>query len=456
MAAIISLQKRLVYGLTLGVTLLWLVATVVSGLVVQNELNETFDNGMQETAQRILPLAVLDILNREDSTTPQRVASLHTQQDGYSYLVRDNHGAILLQSGGADITVFVPQPLQGFATSATHRLFGASALRDTLFLQIAEPLAHRRKVALEAAMALLLPLLFLIPFSLLGIWLFVRFSLRSVQSYRWAIETRGAGNLSPIYVEKLPAEISPIADAVNRLIERLRHALDAERRFAENSAHELRTPLASALAQVQRLAHDIPEGPLQTRTHQIETSLQELSRLSEKLMQLAKAEGGGLLSEVPQDLSVLLEHVVEDLRRAAQASIELTLPLTEPVLSVIDPDAFAILVRNLIENALKHGSRDSTVQVSLSTAARLTVVNAGNVVSGDNLAKLTQRFVRGDRRAEGFGLGLAIASTIAHGVGAELLFSSPATGRTDGFEVVVQFPFVHAVPAQSVSGRVFG
>lgn len=446
MAATISLQRRLVVGLTLGVTLLWLAATVVSGLVVQNELNETFDNAMQETAQRLLPLAVLDIFNREDSTIPQRVASLNTQQDGYSYLVRDSQGAILLQSGGADVTLFDPQPIQGFATSATHRLFGASALRDTIFLQIAEPLAHRRKVALEAAIALLLPLLFLIPLSLLGIWLFVRFSLRSVQSYRWAIERRGAGNLSPIHVERLPAEISPIADAVNRLIERLRQALDAERRFAENSAHELRTPLASALAQVQRLAHDVPEGPLQARTYQIEASLQELSRLSEKLMQLAKAEGGGLLSEVPQDLVVLLDHVVQDLRRTARDRIELKLPLAESVLSLIDPDAFAILVRNLIENALKHGSRDNAVEVSLSSDACLTVVNAGDVVSGDDLAKLTRRFVRGDNPTEGFGLGLAIASAIAQGVGAELIFASPATGRADGFEAVVQFPFAQSVP----------
>lgn len=439
MAATISLQRRLVYGLTLGVTLLWLLAAAVSGMVVQHELNKTFDNAMQETAQRILPLAVLDILNREDTTTSQRVAPLNTQADGYSYQVSDSQGIVLLQSGGADLTLFDSQPMQGFKSSTTHRLFGASALRDTLFLQIAEPLAHRRVAVIEAAIALLLPLLFLIPFSLMGIWLFVRFSLSSVQSYRYAIEARGAGNLSAIHVEKLPSEISPIADAVNRLMERLRHALEAERRFAENSAHELRTPLASALAQVQRLAHDVPPGPLQVRTHQIEASLQALSRLSEKLMQLAKAEGGGLLSEVPQDLGMLLTHVVHDLRRNATDTVRLALPLSEPVLSLIDPDAFAILVRNLIENALKHGSPHSPVEISLSSAARLTVVNAGSVVASDELAKLTQRFVRGDHRALGFGLGLAIAATIAHGVGAELIFASPATGRTNGFEAVVQF-----------------
>ncbi len=439
MKAAASLQKQLVYGLTLGVALFWLAATVVSGLVVQQRLDQAFDNAMQETAQRILPLAVLDILNREEPGTPQRVAPLNTQPGGFVYLVRDSQGNILLQSFGADPAVFGSQSMLGFTTTTTHRLYGASALRGTLFLQIAEPLAYRRKAVLDATIALLLPLVFLIPASMFGIWLFVRFSLRSVRSYRHAIEVRGVGNLSPIHMQKLPAEIRPIADAVDRLIDRLRRALETERRFAANSAHELRTPLAATLAQVQRLRHDAPDGPLQARAIQIETSLRELSRLSEKLMQLAKAEGGGVLSEVPQDLVTLLPHIVQDLQRAGSVPIEVALPPTGPVFSVIDPDAFAILVRNLIENARKHGAPGRAIEVGLSEGARLTVVNAGAVVSAADLAQLTRHFVRGGSRAEGFGLGLAIVSTIVHRVGAELTLASPAAGRADGFEVAVQF-----------------
>lgn len=439
MKAAASLQKQLVYGLTLGIALFWLAAMVVSGLVVQRSLDHAFDNTMQEAAQRILPLAVLDILNREEPGTPQRVAPLNTQQTGFAYLVRDRQGNILLQSFGADPSVFDGQSTLGFTTTTTHRLYGASALRKTLFLQIAEPLGYRRKAVLDATVTLLLPLLFLIPVSMFGIWLFVRFSLRSVRSYRHAIEARGAGNLSVIHVEKLPAEIRPVADAVNSLIDRLRRALETERRFTANSAHELRTPLAATLAQVQRLRHDAADGPLQDRAVKIEASLKELSRLTEKLMQLAQAEGGGVLSEVPQDLVVLLSHVVQDLQRAATVPIELTMPPTGSVFSLIDPDAFAILTRNLIENALKHGAQGCAVKVALSERARLTVINASAVVSTGDLALLTHHFVRGGSRAEGFGLGLAIVSTIADGVGAELALASPATDRSGGFEASVQF-----------------
>lgn len=451
MKAPASLQKQLVYGLTLGIALFWLLASFMSGLVVQRRLDHVFDSAMQEAAQRILPLAVLDIVNREEPGLPQNVAPLNTQQTGFAYLVRDGQGNILLQSFSADPAVFGPRSMLGFTTTATHRLYGASALRGTVFLQIAEPLAYRRQAVLDATIALLLPLVFLVPASLFGIWLLVHFSLRSVRTYRQAIEVRGTGNLSPIHMQKLPAEIRPIADAVNHLIDRLQRALETERRFTANSAHELRTPLAAALAQVQRLRHDAPDGPLQDRAVQIETSLRELSRLTEKLMQLAKAEGGGVLSEVPQDLAALLPHVVEELQRRASVVIELSLPPGGCVLSLIDPDAFAILVRNLIENALKHGAPGCAIEVRLSESARLTVVNAGAVVPTAELAQLTSHFVRGGSRAEGFGLGLAIVLTIANGVGAELKLASPAAGRTDGFEASVQFI---ANPGQQ-SDRIF-
>jgi two-component system OmpR family sensor kinase len=181
------------------------------------------------------------------------------------------------------------------------------------------------------------------------------------------------------------------------------------------------------------------------RAAKIEASLQALARLSEKLMQLAKAEGGGLLSEVPQDLIPLLAHVVDECNHAAGQRIHLVLPAARSVLSAIDPDAFAILLRNLIENAMKYGAPDQPIEVSLSNQALLRVVNAGLVVPEPVLKRLTERFVRGDNGdsgASGSGLGLAIALTIAQGVKATMTLVSPATGKQDGFEVIVQFVHV--------------
>ncbi len=434
-----SLQKRLGLGLTLGMTLLWLGATVGAWLVVQHELNEAFDSALEETAQRILPLAVLEISNREESREAQHIATLKVHKEYLTYLVRDAKGEILMQSHDANPKIFNKQLREGFSTTEKYRLYAASALRGTLFIEIAEPLGHRREAAREALFALLLPLLALIPISLLGTWLFVRISLRSVLAYRRAVEARGAGDLSPIKVARLPAEIAPLADAVNHLLERLRKALEAERSFTANSAHELRTPLAATLAQIQRLHHEAPEGSLRLRAAKIENSLRDLARLSEKLMQLAKAEGGGLLAEAPQDLIPLLAHVVDEWNHSNGHRIGLKLPDEASVYSAIDPDAFGILVRNLIENALKYGAVNQPVEVSITGQALLRVVNGGPVVPESVLQQLTERFVRGRSEVSGSGLGLAIAKTIVQGVGATMTLVSPATGREEGFEVRIQF-----------------
>jgi len=435
----VSLQRRLSIGLTAGIALLWIIAAIVASLAVREELNETFDSALEETAQRILPLSVLEIVNREEDGRSQHIAALQPHKEHLTYLVRDKQGKILMQSHDADPAIFNQHPLEGFTDTATHRIYTASALRETLFIEVAERLKHRREAALKTALALFWPLLLLIPLSLLGTWLFVRFSLRSIVIYRSAIEARGTGDLSPIKAVQLPAEIDPLAKAVNHLLERLRRALDAERSFTANSAHELRTPLAATLAQVQRLHSEAPEGKLRERAAQIEKSLRGLARLSEKLMQLAKAEGGSLLAETPQNLRPLLVHVVDELSRNASAELRLSLPETDKVLCMIDADAFAILLRNLIENAVNHGSAGQPVNISLSADALLRISNAGPMVPAALLAQLTGRFVRGSSQAEGSGLGLAIAAAIAHGIGTTLHLASPATGRSDGFEAVVQF-----------------
>jgi two-component system OmpR family sensor kinase len=128
--------------------------------------------------------------------------------------------------------------------------------------------------------------------------------------------------------------------------------------------------------------------------------------------------------------------VVREMTASADSAgrIELMLP-DAPVLSDIDLDAFAILARNLIENALKHGSRQEPVRVVLSADGMLRVSNAGPAVPPDLLARLSEPFERGRAQADGAGLGLAIAKTIAAGTGGRIELMSPRKGRQDGFEV---------------------
>jgi len=435
-----SLQGRLGLSLGLALTVLWLLAATVTAVIVRGELEEVFDSALRETAERILPLAVTDIVGREDQGVTQRLAPIREHDELFTYIVRDGEGRILLQSHAADPAMFPPWDGPGFRQTATHRLYSDAALQDTIRITVAEPLAHRASVAREIRMGLGLPLLVVLPVALVAIILAVRFSLDPLRRFRSRLEARGARDLSEVPAEGLPTEIGPLAETLNSLLARLREAFEAERSFAANAAHELRTPLAGAIAQTQRLRSETSEPVTEARAAEIEATLKRLTRLSERLMQLARAEGGRLRMDRSGDLRAVARVVVDDLERASTKDrIALTLPSTA-VMSDIDPDAFAILCRNLVENALRHGAENTTVQVALTADGLLSVANDGPVLPLNTLDRLTARFERANASADGSGLGLAIVAAIADRIGSSLVLESPRPGASSGFQASLRLP----------------
>jgi two-component system OmpR family sensor kinase len=117
--------------------------------------------------------------------------------------------------------------------------------------------------------------------------------------------------------------------------------------------------------------------------------------------------------------------------------LRLEVPAKGRTQALIDPDALAIVVRNLIENALLHGAENAAVVVRVGDSVTLSVINEGPVVP--DTTDLVKRFERGATRAAGSGLGLAIVNRILQQIGAMLVLNSPASGRKDGFEATVRF-----------------
>lgn len=437
-----SLQARL--GLTLGVALtaLWLAAGSLTAVILRGEMNQVFDAALKETSDRILPLAVVDIIARAEAEEPgvQRLATAREGDEFFTYILRDETGAVLMQSHNAEPTAFPAWQGAGFSEDATYRFYSDFALQGTVRITVAEPLAHRAEVAREIEMGLLAPLLIVLPLALAAVALGVRLSLGAVRRFRAALSARGPRDFSPLPVAGLPAEIAPLASALNGVLARLEAAFEAERSFAANAAHELRTPLAGAIAQAQRLRAETADPAAAARAGEIEAVLKRLTRFAERLMQLARAEGGRIRRAEAADLRPVLRLVAEDVARAGGAGrVTLDLPRA-PVLGDIDPDALAILARNLLENAWRHGAAGAQVGLALTPAGVLRVTNDGAPVPPEMLARLTARFERGGAQAEGAGLGLAIVAAIAEGAGGRLTLSSPIPGAEGGFCAEVRLP----------------
>lgn len=438
-----SLARRLTSSLGLGLAALWFAAAAASVLVARHELNEAFDSALQETAQRLLPLALDDL--REISEADGRAIEHDEVRQHDEYLVyqlRGADGRILLRSHDAPAGPFPLALKPGFAEAGGWRAYTEAGARGRVFLQVAEPSEHRDEALGEILLWLIAPLGLLVPLAGLIIGVVVRRGLAPMTTVREAIRERGSSDLNPIPDSGLPTELAPIVDDVNRLMGRLSKALESERSFAANSAHELRNPVAAALAQLSRLSAELRGTPAAERADRIGAVLRGLGRTVEKLLQLSRAEAGIALRREPVDLVQVADLLVEEFQRSPVHGGRLRLRLDTEADMVVrgDADMLGIALRNLIENALVHGAAEAPVDVIISAGGDIHVVNDGPVVPPDRLQALTGRFQRGASRGSGSGLGLAIADTIARQAGGSLRLLSPATGRAAGFEAILHVP----------------
>jgi two-component system OmpR family sensor kinase len=437
-----SIAGRLMLWLGGGMILFWLGATALGVYVMRDEFDEVFDSGLQETAQRLMPLVIDDLLEREEFDTPRRLGNVsEPEHDEYlTYQVRDKTGRVLLHSHDAQPRPFDAALTRGFTDTSTQRIYTEVAVTGTLFLQIADTLAHRREATMEAAAALVIPILLLAPLSTMFIWHVVRRSTAPILALSDEIGSRDGATLTPLRTTGIPAELQGIATSVDHLFERLRAAIDAERQFTANTAHELRTPLAGALAQTQRLIIELGNGREGHRARQIEASIRNLTRLIDRLLQLARAEAGIGAATSPTDIVPIVRMVAEDFRGGFGAGerLHLDLPQSATIVRSVDVDALAIVLRNLIDNAILHGTQDDPITVRVDEQGELSVQNGGNTIPTDQLQGLLRRFQRGPTSSVGSGLGLSIADMLVRQMGGSLKLASPATGRQSGFEVRVR------------------
>ncbi|MCR8725379.1 ATP-binding protein [Frigidibacter sp. ROC022] len=462
MKAARSLELRIAVTVGIAVTLLWVAAATLTWRLLDDEMNQLFDRDLKNTAQRILPLVLRDEghdrprdEDREEEDREEHdgdrkghdhelVERLGDEEEYVDYVIRNRSGDVLLASAGADPAQIPDRKGEGFLSTASHRIYFAQAADGRLRIAVAEPLDHRRSVARGMQIWLALPLLVVIPLTLAAILLAVRRSLRPVAGLRQALEARGPRNLGPVDAAELPTELQPIAQGANSLLARLRAAFEAERSFAANAAHELRTPIAGAIAQAQRLKTETGDKAAAERAGEIETVLKRLNVLSVRLMQLARAEGSRLRTGTATDMVPVLRMIADDFGHGDDADrIQLHLPEGE-VLSDLDPDAFGILCRNLIENALRHGAAGAPVDIRFTGEGVLTVENDGPVIPPADLERLTQRFQRRAESGEGSGLGLAIVRTIAERADGVLSLVSPVPGRAGGLSVRFELPHADA------------
>jgi two-component system OmpR family sensor kinase len=442
-----TIKTRLIRSLIGFVAILWIAGVVIAGLIVRHEIDEVFDSALRETTGQIIPIALheyrLAKSGEADNQTNAKQASFKFSRGHMHFLLRAVDGKILVASNGAPIDQLPMPQKNGFADHGAFRYY-AHVLRDEkMWIQVAQELHERREAAFGLWLALASPLLAILPIAAIAVWRTVGRATDPIHNVSVELETRGGNHLEPIDGTGLPGELHPVIGSINTLLVRLKAALEMERAFASNAAHELRNPIASARAQIQVLSGNLRGSPEQARADNIASQLGQLGRRIEKILQMSRADAGLGQSRDRSDLLAIATLLVEDYRRRPDVGERLRVETEtdESCWVAMDQDAIAIVLRNTIENAVIHGAAAEPIDMHIGADHTVTVVNACAPVSPTMLEDLKGRFRRGEStRVTGNGLGLAIVDTIMRQAGGTVALKSPAPGRNDGFEIALKFP----------------
>ncbi|CEG06661.1 Sensor protein QseC [Afipia felis] len=421
----ISIRRAALIWMTSVLTFVGVVAFIAAYVIAQQEVADFLDGQLRQIA-----------LNAGDSvmSTPAPTEP----QDPEDELVIDvwsHTGALLRRTPNAPS---VPRlDSAGFATieagGVSWRVYQARDADRTV--QIAQRMEVRREIAASAAIQAGTPILILIPLA----WLVVGWSVGQLtgrlQSLAENIAGKSLDSREPVSTTDVPAEIAPLVEAMNGLTNRLRDALDQQKRFVADAAHELRTPLTALQIQVDNLDARHNETDLASTT-KLRDGLARARRLVEQLLRLARSDESENAStrEVIELSDVVTQCVADLITIADSKGVDLGIVQSDPVSIVGSRGDIALLFGNLIDNAVRYTPKGGVVNVSirwLNGRFVVEVSDTGPGVAEADIPRLFDRFFRAaPLDVEGSGLGLAIAASAArcHGFQIEIINRSDRQG----------------------------
>jgi len=434
-----SLRAQLLIFLLAAILLAGAVQGVLAYRSALDEADSLFDYHMQQTA-----LALRAGLPPDARDLGQ---GLSGEDENHEFIVQvwTNEGLRIFESA---VGAALPQiAVLGFANvqarGGTYRVFSLQTRSQVI--QVAQNMAVRSGMARTLALRTLAPLAVMAPLLVLAVWWGVSRSLAPVERVRRQLARRQADDLSPVSDAQLPDEVQPLVTELNLLFERVQGAFAAQQHFVADAAHELRSPLAALRLQLQGLQRASDDGARAVAVERLSAGIDRATRLVEQLLTLARQEASaaGPTPTEAVDLRAVAQLALADVAPAAQAR-DMDMGLLESDAAPVPgrPEALRMLVRNLLDNAVKYtppgGQVDLQLHRTADNAVELVVEDSGPGIAPEHRERVMQRFVReAADSAPGSGLGLAIVQAIAQAHGASVgLDASPRLG---GLRVTVRF-----------------
>ncbi|MBH3085591.1 quorum sensing histidine kinase QseC [Serratia bockelmannii] len=441
----LSLRLRLILIFSLLALLTWSTASVVAWVMSRNTINEVFDTQQMLFAKRLATANLGDLLADESARSLPKTKKLvhhgkrgEQDDDALAFAIFDRQGKMLLNDGENGADFLFDGEREGFTDGErkgdddSWRLVWLTSPDGRYRIVVGQEWDYRRDMALGMVTGQLVPWLATLPVLMLLIALMVGRELRPLRAVAAGLRRRAPDDATPLDARQVPTEVRPLVDALNALFARINALLVRERRFTSDAAHELRSPLAALRVQTEvvQLAGD--DAPM--REHALDNltvGIDRATRLVDQLLTLSRLDSLSDLAELaPIDWNDLVTMTLAEQDRQAHAA-GVTLRYEHrgtPPPRQGETLLLSLLLRNLLDNAVRYTPQGGVVTVTLSERS-LTVEDDGPGVTAEHLARLGERFYRPPGQEQtGSGLGLSIVQRIAGLHGLQISFANRSAG----------------------------
>lgn len=436
-----SLKRRLLALALAAITLVWLGTAAFTYFEARKEFDEILDAHLAQAASLLTAQAAHELEEIDTEHAPL----LHKYSGRVAFQVWEDGQRLRLHSANAPQNRMASKE-RGFSdvTFDGHRwrVFSAWDESGWFMVQVAERADTREDIEEDIIENLLLPLLISLPLLALLLWIAVMRGLRPLDKLAREVEQRKPDNLAALDASSAPREVVPLIERLNRLFARIDDSMQKERRFTADAAHELRTPVAAIKAQVQvaRAASGDAE-----RIHALDNAILGCDRaahLIEQLLTLARVDTlDNGMAEPCQLRDIAAETIAALAPAALEKGVQFELLAGDETTVHGNPGLLQVLLRNLLDNAVKHTPPGTSVQVGITHEPGticLSVSDNGPGIPEQERNKVLERFYRPlDTQASGSGLGLSIVKRIAEVHDASLQMAPTDEGR--GLRVTVSF-----------------
>ena len=437
-----SVQLRLSLALSLTIVLVAVAASAFVFVSALDEAHELQDDTLRQVAM---------LYDRQHMTLhyPEGPALEGDDEESRVIIQHLADGSQALANGDETLPLPLPATLvDGLATvnvgGEAFRVLVHSTSRGER-IAVAQEVGARDKDARESAWRSLLPFLILFPVLLLVVGDLVRKLFRPIASLAAEIDRRGEQLLHPIDEQHLPAEVRPIVVAINRLLARVAQAMDGQRRFVADAAHELRSPMTALSLQAERLAACSLQVSARERLLPLCQGIERSRQLIDQLLSLAAAQAAVPRPQARIGVHAVYRRVLEDLLPLAeQKHLDIGVEDSADVQLLINPMDLFTLIKNLVDNAIRYTPAGGTIDLCLAqtdTCVCLQVKDSGPGISVEEHDRVFDPFYRTLGSGEtGSGLGLSIVRAIAERVGARVALGFTDETSRRGLCVSLWFP----------------